>query len=199
MSQIILQRVAGWSALINAFVGITGFVALMLFFTLGGLWGSINDSLSVIWALSLIPLAWLFVQANRLVNPRLGTLATLVGIGATLFFAVLQGLLVVGVVRFEQTLGAVLTLTGVIGLWLLISGLLARAGQTLPLGLVWAMLAFGVGLLFSAVGFWLGGEEYPLTAIGFLVGVVTGFVWAAWLARLLLSGRLPVPAQTQGG
>jgi hypothetical protein len=54
------------------------------------------------------------------------------------------------------------------------------------------MLAFGAGLLLSAVGFWLGGEEYPLTAIGFLVGAVTGFVWAAWLARLLLTGRLAV-------
>jgi hypothetical protein len=33
-----------------------------------------------------------------------------------------------------------------------------------------------------------------MTVIGFLVGVVTGFVWAAWLARLLLSGRLPASA-----
>jgi hypothetical protein len=54
------------------------------------------------------------------------------------------------------------------------------------------MLAFGVGLLLSAVGFWPGCEEHALTAIGFLVGVVASFMWAAWLVRLLLTGRSAV-------
>jgi hypothetical protein len=183
MSQSTLRHMAGWSALINACVEITSFLALILFFALGGLWGTINDILSVIWALSLIPLAWLFFQANQPVNPWLSSLATFLGVGSMLLFAILQGLLVMGVVRFEQTLGAVLTLTGVIGLWLLITGFLVGSGPALPPRLVWVMLAFGVGLLLSAAGFWLGGMEHLLAAGGFLVGSVTGAVWAAWLAR----------------
>jgi hypothetical protein len=185
-----LQHIAGWSALINAFAEITSFIALMLFFALGGLWGPINDGLSVVWALSMIPLAWLFYHANGPVHPGVSTLAAFLGISSMLLFAALQFLLIVGVVHYEQTLSSILTLTGMIGVWLLINGLLARTGQALPQGLVWVMLAFGVGLILSSVGFWLGGEQHPLTAVGFIVGSLMGMVWAAWLAWWLMTGRL---------
>jgi hypothetical protein len=52
------------------------------------------------------------------------------------------------------------------------------------------MLGAGVGLVLPAIGFWLGGAEHPLTAFGFLVDSVAGFVWAFWLARLSFTNQL---------
>jgi len=48
---------AGWSAYVNVVVNIIGFVSLFVFFSVGGAAGIINDSSSVIFSLSLIPLA----------------------------------------------------------------------------------------------------------------------------------------------
>jgi hypothetical protein len=41
------------------------------------------------------------------------------------------------------------------------------------------------------VGYWLGGYEQPLLWVGAAVGYLAGPVWAFWLGRLLLGGRLP--------
>jgi hypothetical protein len=101
-----------------------------------------------------------------------------------------QGLLVLNAVRFEQTVGGVLTMTALIGAWLLISGLLARGGRTMPPGLIGVMVVLGLASLLAAIGFWLGGDQHLLAALGFLVGVVASPLWSIWLGRLLLSGRL---------
>lgn len=188
MNQMNLQTITGWFAFIHMIAGVTSFIALMLFFVKGGLWGPINDVLSVIWALSLIPLVMWFFQANREINWPLAAAAAVLGIGAMLLFAVLQLLLVVGVVRYEQTVGTILTLTGVIGLVLLLNGLMARTWGILPPGLILVMVGGGVGLLICAVGYFLGGERHPLAAIGYVAGFIAGFVWPVWLARILLAG-----------
>lgn len=187
MEQMNLLKVTGLSALIHTVAGVTSFTALILFFVRGGLWGPINDALSVIWALSLVPLAWWFFLSNRIISPQLSAATALLGIGAMLVFATLQFLLVVGRVRYEQTVGTILTLTGVIGLWLVLNGLMTRAAGTLPSGLTLVTLAAGVGLLICAVGYFVGGEQHPLTAVGYVAGFIAGFVWSFWLARFLLA------------
>jgi hypothetical protein len=117
-----------------------------------------------------------------------------------LAFAVLQSLLVVGQVRFEQTFPAVATLGGVLGLWLLLNGLLALMGKTLPAGLAWLGIGFGFSYILGTIGYWLvGGYESPVLWVGALMGYVLGPVWAFWLGRLLLKGGLaPVTALTSG-
>lgn len=188
MDQINLLKVTGWSALIHSAAGVTSFAALMLFFRKGGLWGPINDTLSVIWALSLVPLAGWFFLFNRLSSPPLSAAAAWLGIGAMLLFAALQTLLVVGLVRYEQTVGFILILTGAIGLWLIINGLMARASAALPPGPSMVMLAAGAGLLICGLGYLVGGERHPLTAVRYVTGFIAGFVWPVWLARFLLAG-----------
>lgn len=106
MSEATLFRLAGWSAYFNAAVFLLSLVALMLFFSIGGFWGTINDSLSIIWVLSYIPLAVAFYQINRSVNAPISLASSIIGIAAMIVFAVLQFLLVLGLVRFEQTFTA---------------------------------------------------------------------------------------------
>ncbi len=105
-------------------------------------------------------------------------------------FAFLQSLLVLGVVRFEQTFLIVVTLGGILGLVLLLNGFQARNGQFLPSGLSKLLIIFGAGYIVSTTGFWLGGWENPLAAAGYLASVLTGPAWAFWLGKLLLNGRL---------
>jgi hypothetical protein len=187
MSEAALFRLVGWSAYFNAAVFFLSLVALMLFFSIGGFWGRINDSLSILWMLSFIPLVVAFYQINRSVNAPISLASSIIGIAAAIVFAVLQILLVFGLVRFEQTFTAVLTMTAIFGLSVLIHALLARAGHNLPPGLIWVMIIYGVASILGAVGFQIGGEQHPLAMIGLLLTAISGLVWVIWFGRLLLS------------
>ncbi len=179
---------AGRTAYANAALTIASMVTLMIFFSIGGFWGQLNDSVSVLWALSFIPLLIVLYQVNNSVSASLSLATTVIGIGAMLVFAVLQSLLVLTQIQFEQTLGAVLTMTGVLGISLLLSSLLARSQGTLPTGLVWIIAAYGLGSILGSVGFWIGGQQHPLALVGFLAAFILGPIWAIWLGRVLLHG-----------
>lgn len=188
------SQLSGWSAVANGALSIAILVTLALYFTVGGFWGTVNDSISVFWALSfLLPLMALY-RLNPSDKEAVNLIPALGGIVAMVSFAVLQALLVAGLVRFEQTFLAVITLGALLGLALAVFGLMARPGQLLPSGLTWLMVVFGLSYIISAAGFWLGGWENPLAALGYLVGALTGPVWAIWLGRLLLDGRLATVA-----
>ena len=191
-----LFRLAGWSAYFNAAVFLLSLVALMLFFSIGGFWGRVNDSLSIIWMLSFIPLVVAFYQINSSVNAPISLASSIIGIAAAIVFAVLQILLVFGLVRFEQTFTAVLTMTAIFGLSVLIHALLARAGHTLPSGLTWVMIIYGLASVIGAVGFQIGGEQNPLAMIGLLLTAVSGLVWVIWFGRLLLAEQVAALAGT---
>jgi hypothetical protein len=192
-------RFAGWSSYANAALTIAILVTLAVFFAIGGPWGTINDALSVVWALSFIPLMIVLYQLNRPANATFSLALAIVGIAAMGTFAFLQTLLVLRLVQFEQTFMAVVTLGGIMGLALLLDGLLARSSQSLPAGLTWLMVAFGLGYIISVTGFWLGGWENPLASIGYLIGILTGPAWAIWLGRLLLNGFWTTAMNSVGG
>ena len=187
MNEAEFLRFAGWSAYFNAIIFILSLVALMVFFSIGGIWGRVNDSLSIIWMLSYLPLAVALFLINRSVNAPVSLVSSLVGIVAALVFVVLQLLLVLGQVGFEQTFSAVLTMTALVGLFALVHGFLGRAGHTLPSGLTWVMIIYGIASVVGAIGFQIGGEQHPLAMIGLLLTAVSGLVWVIWFGRLLLS------------
>ena len=192
MSELTLYRFAGWSAYFNATVCVLSLVALMLFFSIGGFWGTLNDSLSIFWMLSFIPLSIALYQINRAVNAPLSIVSSIIGIVAAIVFAVMHFLLVFGLVRFEQTFTAVLATTAIFGLSVLVQALLARAGHSLPMGLIWVMIIYGIASLIGAIGFQIGGEQHPLAMIGLLLTAVSGLVWVIWFGRLLLAGNVTI-------
>ncbi len=190
MNEATLFRLAGWSAYFNAVVFILTMIALMLFFSIGGVWGRINDSLSIIWMLSYIPIAVAFYLINRSVNAPISMASSIIGIAAAIVFAALQTLLVFGRVGFEQTFTAVLTMSALVGLFVLIHALLARIGHTLPAGLTWVMILYGIASLVGAVGFQIGGEQNPLAIIGLLLTAISGLIWVIWFGRVLLAEKV---------
>ena len=187
MNETAILRFAGMSAYFNALVFILSLVALMVFFSIGGIWGRVNDSLSIFWMLSYLPLAFALFLINRTVTYPASLVSTLVGSAAALAFIVMQVLLVLGRVQFEQTFSAVLTATAVFGLFVLVHGFLGRAGHTLPSALTWVMIIYGIVSVVGAIGFQIGGEQHPLAMIGLLLTGVSGLVWVIWFGRLLLA------------
>ena len=190
-----LFRYAGWSAYVNVAANIIGFVSLVVFFSVGGIAGPINDSSSVFFALSLILLALVLHILHRSLFPPISLVVTIVGVIAMITTATLQALLVLNVVQYEQTLLTVLIANAVIGGWLITSGILAHIGATLPRGLAWWSTIAGAGLVLIIFGFWIGGQEHPLTAIGGLVSFIGILIWTIWLGRLLLTGKVTPPEE----
>ena len=188
-----LFRYAGWSSFVNVGANIIGFVSLVVFFSVGGVAGPINDSASVFFALSLLPLALMFHFLHRSHFPPISLMVTMVGVIAMITTATLQALLVFNVVQYEQTLLTVLTANAVIGGWLITNGILAHVSTSLPRGLAWWSIFAGTGLILIIFGFWLGGQEHPLTAIGGLASFIGILIWAIWLGRLLLAGKVTPP------
>jgi hypothetical protein len=54
-------------------------------------------------------------------------------------------------------------------------------------------LVSGIGLILIGLGFWIGGEEHPLTAVGGLVAFAGILIWAIWFGKLLISERVTPP------
>jgi hypothetical protein len=193
------MQLIGWLAYANGVLMLINMITLALMFGVNPFWGPVNDAFSVLWMLSFLPLAVLLARVNEPVLGRAVAVGTaLVGAAAMLLFAVLQFLLVVRLVRFEQTFAAVVTLGGLLGLWLLVNGLLALKGKTLPGGLAWSTIIFGLSYILGATGYWLGGYESPLLWVGAALGYLAGPVWAFWLGWLVLHGRLVLAAGLTG-
>lgn len=192
MNEAAFLRFVGWTAYFNATVFLLSLVALMIFFSIGGIWGKINDGLSVIWMISYFPIALALYLITRSVNPSLSLVSFIIGIAAMLVFTILQILLTIGGTSFVQTFTWVLTSTALVGLFVLVQGLLARAGSLFPPGLVWVMVIYGLASVVGAVGFQIGGESHPLAMIGLLLTAIAGVVWVIWFGRLLLAESVAV-------
>lgn len=189
MNQSTLSNLAGWSAVINGATSIISTVTIAIYFAIGGPWGTINDSNSVFWILSFIPIAILFYRMHQAISGPLNMLATGVGFAGMITFAISQSLLAIGLVQFEQTFTLVLTMTGLVGSWLFLQGLLARRNQILPAKLIWLMIAYGISFILGMIGFLIGSWENPLALVGFLFQAIIGPIWAFYLGKVLLSGH----------
>jgi hypothetical protein len=180
----------GWAAYLSAAATIATAITGVLFFTRGERFGKINDAASVIQMLFMLPVSaglYLLIHHN---GAGLALFATALGVSGMLVAAVLQALLVFDIVRYEQTVVAVLTAGGAIGLWLTLANVLALTAQALPAALALAGIVAGVGYVLLVIGFRLGGQEHPLGYAGALLVIVGYLIWSIWLGWLFTSGSL---------
>ena len=190
MGSALLSSLLGWAAFLSAAATIGTAITGILFFVLGGRFGPINDAVSVLQMLVMLPVAAGLYLVIRRSDPGLALVATVPGVLGMLVAALLQALLVVRVVQYEQTIGAVLAAGGGIGLWLVLANILALVGSALPVGLAICGIVAGVGYVLLAVGFRIGGQEHPLSYAGAGAMLVGYTVWAIWLGYLFASGAL---------
>jgi hypothetical protein len=136
----------GWTAIIGGAIGVIGFVSLMLFFIVGGPFGTLNDLSAVPVALLLIPLVLSLYRLHVADHPALSLLAALAGAAGFGLTAVGSALLVAGRIDFEQSLLPGVGGLGLIGLWMWLNCAMGLADHSLPRLLGWTGLLIGVPL-----------------------------------------------------
>jgi hypothetical protein len=117
--------------------------------------GRINDTLGIVGAVLMLPLAWALHVLLRPHAPLLRAVAMTIGLGAMLAIAVLQSFLVAGTLTFEAEVGPVLIAFLALGVWLVLTGYLGKRSGVLPKGLRMGLLgATYIG--YPIWAFWLG-------------------------------------------
>jgi hypothetical protein len=196
------SRTPGWLAIAIGAVALVGVVSLILFFTFGSLFGTLNDLCIAIEAILSALLAWVLYPAHQALSPRLSQFmlaAALAGalvafIGSAFIIFDITGWFLAGLMNFFGF--------ALFGLWLLSFNYLARRMDRWPRRLVQFGLVSGasmaIGLLTGpgifgrvdnpelAPWFWY---VAPVASLGWLLLYP---IWSFWLGRLILMNRLTV-------
>jgi len=156
----IIGGIAILSGIISA-IGVVFLMAMFIFFAasnkgLGSTFGWLNDICVMLQYLLAIPIALVLYQILATYNPTMLLMATITGIAAMLITVVLQLLLVLKVLTFEQQgLWVSLAMILGVGAWLVITGLTAPSTNKLPHSLLMSILAVPY-LGYPVWAFWLG-------------------------------------------
>jgi hypothetical protein len=187
-----LLRVAGWAAFLSVAAYLLGLVTFILFVATGD-FGPLADLPSLFWVAFTIPVALALHVILRSQGPALSLAAATIGILGQVVVAIFQALLITHTLTYEQQSPIVITAAGAVGIWPLLAMSLALRGKVFPVGLIWAGLIAGVGLLLLGVGYWAGGQQSPLSVVGALASYVSYPIWQIWLGRWLLRSAPPAP------
>lgn len=182
-----MTRYAGWAAYASVAATLVSFVFLIVFFTVGQPFGTLNDIFSVFQVLFMLPLVWA-LHTRVVSNATISWVGVVLGVIGILTAGGFQTLLVLGRIGYEESLPYNLAGGGAIGVWLIISNALALQQAALPRELTYAGIVAGIGYVLLVIGFWVGGQSHPLFIGGGLATLVGYIVWGIWLGRLLLNG-----------
>ncbi len=136
-----LFRVSGWCAYASGVACIFGIVFLVVFFTVGGIFGPLNDIAVIVQYVLALPIVFALQRLQRPQNSALNRIATLIGVAGMLAVIALQTLLVTGVLPFSQQVGPVMGGFMVILAWFVISAYLGRDNNDVPSNMLLAVLA----------------------------------------------------------
>ena len=166
-----LQPVAGWAAYLSGIAHIAATVTVVGLLVAGEPFRTMNDLALVVFAVALLPVAFVLYQVHRPGSPKLALLATLLGLTGMVTLVGFSLLLINRAIQFDQFSGVFLIANGLIGVWLVLTGLLARADPNVPRRLSSLTIAAGVGQLL------------------YVPAIIVVPVWAVGLGRYLVSDR----------
>lgn len=185
------EAIAGWSALVAAVATVVGAALLMLFFSRGQPWGTLNDIASIILMLATVPVA---LVIGAILEERVTTLAWVhagVGVLGMSIATGAQAALVARRRTYQQLLPWTLGGGAIVGLWYLGVAALTWTG---PLAMPLPALAVGSGLGFIAIGygFLVGNERHPASVVGGIVLLLASTAFLLGLAWTLLTGAIRI-------
>jgi hypothetical protein len=169
--------------------GVVAFVLIVLFFTVGQPFGTLNDIALLVMTLALGPVMLAFYELGG----RTPLLPARLALGSSLaeiaIWAITQAAMIGGLVTFDYDHAATgafavqAVMVILIGAWLVGAPLLA--GPWLPTLLRWFGAACGAGFIVFGIGLLLGGAYHPLTIVGGLGYQIAFPIWALLISRLL--------------
>jgi hypothetical protein len=158
-----LQVFAGWSVCASGVVAICGLVPFVTYpFRIN--FPGLNDNAALVQYLLALPIAFALYPLARPCVATGSLVATLTGIGGILLFTVVQAILVFSSMQWAVYFVLIAAATLMIGAWVVITGVYLRRSSG-PLRRSLAMSILGATYF-----------AYP--------------IWAIWLGRLLIAGKL---------
>jgi hypothetical protein len=152
--------------------------------------------------LALLVVAKALYRMDRSGAPSLSLVTYLIGMVGMLGVSLLQLLLIMGLMPFEQEVGLVLIATAVVGVWLILVNYLERRQAQLPARLAWLGMGVGLAMVLQPLFFtvmggamnWRNMMSNPLLLVGSALIFVLSYggtpTWLFWLGRTL-TGRSP--------
>ena len=187
----------GWMAIAAGIAGLCGLVFIILFFSIGQPFGTLNDICIAIAAILSGVLAWMLYPVHHAQSPLLSQLALIIALVGTLVVAVGSALVIFGVTGWFLAGLYMAAGNALIGLWLLGLNYSAQHGNSWPHSLVIFGLVIGAIMALGLVavpGIFSGvdSQESASWIINY-VGQAGGLGWLAlypiWcilLGRILL-------------
>jgi hypothetical protein len=184
-----LLRLAGWSALLGVLAVIASSITISLFFAIGGPWGTVNDVISVVLALSFLPPIAAFRELERKagIGAAAGVIASIGAVGA-LGAAAISALVAFGLVAFEATSGLALLTFGLIGVWLVLVSFVQN-GDLVGRVASAAGIAAGLGYIAAVGASWVAGSDSSAVVAVGGVAVIGQIVWGLGLGRRFTRGE----------
>lgn len=213
-----MGQTTGYAAILSGIAAIFALVTLIMFFSLESasagegstrprIWGPLSDIFPIIQMALLLVVARALHAIQQPAAQRLSLFGTVIGVAGMLGVVVLQTLLRLQLISFEQEVGLVVFATGLVGVWLLIANYLCRRGRTLPSRLAMLGMAVGVAFMLEPVILFIAGgagwraavSNVLLLAVGVIVFLLAymGFpVWAFGLGRVFLAKSASMGSKT---
>lgn len=182
-----LLRTIGWLTIAGAVIMIVSLVFLIMFFSRGEPYGTLNDITSVLLVLLMLPVLIFFLNMLRSTDPTLTIGATAIGVLGIAVTSIVQTMLIARLMPYEQTVAPNMIGGGMIGAWLIVINWLARQRDLESGVLPWFGIAAGIGYVLLVIGFTLGGQDHPLFQAG---GGLTVLAYPIWLGVLLINGKI---------
>lgn len=160
----------GWVAIVTGIAGLLGLVFIILFFTVGQPFGTLNDICIGLTAILSMVLVWMLYPGHHAQSPLLSQIALVIALVGALVVVSGSALSIFGITGWYLSGLYMAAGNGLIGLWLLALNYSALRGNPFPHGLVIFGLASGVILLLGLVtipGIFRGTDvkEYALTTV----------------------------------
>jgi hypothetical protein len=188
---------AGWIAIVTGIVGLLGLVFIILFFTKGQPFGTLNDVCIALTAILSVALVWMLYPRHHTQAPLLSQVALVLAMFGALLVIVGSVLSIAGIKGWFLSGLYMAAGNAMIGLWVLGLSYYALRGNSLPNSLIifgfisGAILALG---LVAIPGIFRGidTKTYELTIFNSLWWTASlGYLalypsWCIYLGRILL-------------
>ncbi len=174
----------GWVAIATGIAGLLGFIFIVLFFTVGQPFGTLNDIFIGLTAIMSLVLMWMSYRGHHTQSPLLSQVALVIASLGVILVVVGSVLSIAGITGWYRSGLFMVAGNALIGLWLVTLSYSAMQNTSFPHGLAIFGLVSGVILTLGLVA--IPGILRGTDTKEYLITTVNLIWWTASLGYLIL-------------